>query len=906
MSDSQIRSLADQKNQCLFEYRNLFGDFDCQKQFRADQRLLSAEPLARLPLDMTEQKPIFNSDHSSSKALGLFFCLALLCLGQLYGQDFSNSDLDGGSTFSYSQLPTGWQKVPVGDPVSLASNPNIGDTPDLTNASGPGPDNGVAGDPFSGNSFVCGLRMNGSSVSFHEGIQQTVEGLVVGQTYAINFYQAVVKQIFALDGSGSWSVYMDALLLEVTEPSSSNLGFNDIDLAWEARSVSFIPTSPSHTFKFMPTDNDDNSAYSFTDTDAGLRMGIDLITINSDCILDLGPDVSLCDSDLPFEIGTTLSGSYLWNTGDETASLEVGVAGTYVLEVTSDCGVLIDSVVVSISEAVDQVDLGEDLEICPQDFPLILTADVEGEYSWNTLQGTQSITVEEPGTYFVTVSNSCSSSFDAIVITEIPGALALNLGPDIALCESELPYELGTLLEGVYAWNTGDETATIQVTTEGVYALEITSTCGVSIDSITVSIIEVIEDVDLGEDLVVCAQDFPVILTADVLGDYSWSTFESSQSITVNAPGTYSLTVSNACSSSLDSVTIVEAPGTSTLSLGADIFACAADFPFTLDAGVYESYAWASGEDVQTISVAAPGDYAVTVFNSCGTASDELTIFLVEPPAEISLGDDFAICEDQFPIELEIEETNLDVEWSTGSTSEIISVFSEGIYAVSVSNQCGVSDASILISSIPNPLESELLTLCQGEFVEFLGENYSVEGVYEVIVPATEIGECDTYWTINVNVIPLDTIVEYIQIGEGEIVYYNGEAFDESGLYYLTEPTEGACDRIVKLLVDVEDEIFVYVPSAFSPDNDGVNDYFKPVLTLLGDLSLNLFEFEIYDRFGHIIYETSDISTVGWNGSGYMDSNYYVQDGVYTWVLRYATTNGGDKNVEYGSVFMMR
>jgi hypothetical protein len=78
------------------------------------------------------------------------------------------------------------------------------------------------------------------------------------------------------------------------------------------------------------------------------------------------------------------------------------------------------------------------------------------------------------------------------------------------------------------------------------------------------------------------------------------------------------------------------------------------------------------------------------------------------------------------------------------------------------------------------------------------------------------------------------------------------------------------------------------------------------VLTLLGDISLSLYEFEIYDRFGHIIYETSDVSSIGWNGSGYTDSNYYMQDGVYTWVLRYETSKGGDKNVEYGSVLVMR
>lgn len=697
--------------------------------------------------------------------LAVTFILLVSVSGITNAQNFTNSDLDG-TVFSFSELPDGWDPVVVGDPVCLASNANIGDTPDLCTATEPNLAGGLGGFAFSGNTFLCGLRMNGPSVDFHEGIQQTVNGLVIGESYAIEFYQTVVKQSFAIDMSGSWSVYMDNDLLAVSDPSTSSLAFDDPNLQWDARSVTFVPTATSHIFKFLPTDDDANLTQSFDDDEGALRMGIDLITINTDCALDLGPDVTLCESELPLEIGTALAGTYEWNTDETSSSILVSESGTYILEVSSACGLIIDSISVEILEDLDQVDLGEDLELCPQDFPIEITADVEGEYIWNTFEQTQSIIVNEPGEYTVTVFNDCGAVFDSIEISE--GAD----GPSV--------------------------------------------------------------------------------------------------------------------------------------SLGADITACADDFPITLDPGLYDSYSWATGEETQSISVSEPGSYAVTVSNSCGSAIDEITVALVDPPAEISLGDDFSICENQFPTALEIEATDLAIAWSTGSVEQMINVNTAGVYSVEVSNLCGASSASINISSIPNPQEEESFILCQGESVEFLGETFSEQGQYEVILPAAAVGDCDTFWNIDVNVIPTDTISELLQIGEGEIAYYNGNAFDESGLYFLNESIEGECDRVVRVLVDIKDEVFVYVPSAFTPDDDGINDLFKPEVTLVGDIDLSFFEFEIYDRFGHIIYETEDAMTAGWNGSGAIDQNYYVQDGVYTWVLRYSTTRGTDKEILYGSVVMVR
>ena len=54
----------------------------------------------------------------------------------------------------------------------------------------------------------------------------------------------------------------------------------------------------------------------------------------------------------------------------------------------------------------------------------------------------------------------------------------------------------------------------------------------------------------------------------------------------------------------------------------------------------------------------------------------------------------------------------------------------------------------------------------------------------------------------------------------------------------------------------------IYVPTAFSPNGDGLNDIFKP---LVAGMAKEIF-FRVYNRFGELVYESSDFSK-GWDGT---------------------------------------
>ena len=96
-------------------------------------------------------------------------------------------------------------------------------------------------------------------------------------------------------------------------------------------------------------------------------------------------------------------------------------------------------------------------------------------------------------------------------------------------------------------------------------------------------------------------------------------------------------------------------------------------------------------------------------------------------------------------------------------------------------------------------------------------------------------------------------------------------------------------------------ELIVYVPNAFTPDNDGINEVFLP--SVLGH-DPSEFEFSVFNRWGELIFRSED-EQQGWNGS-FNNGQYYVQDGVYTWVLSVKDAYTAELKKFSGHVTIMR
>ena len=124
--------------------------------------------------------------------------------------------------------------------------------------------------------------------------------------------------------------------------------------------------------------------------------------------------------------------------------------------------------------------------------------------------------------------------------------------------------------------------------------------------------------------------------------------------------------------------------------------------------------------------------------------------------------------------------------------------------------------------------------------------------------------------------------------------------YDYPGLYYvwLTIEDENGCTHQSMRTINVLEEYFSYSPNAFSPNGDGINDTFQPILT---DIDFNTYELNIFNRWGDIIFQTEDYSN-SWDGT--FNGNPIV-GGVYTYRINYKTRRGNDQK-EIGQIILIK
>jgi gliding motility-associated-like protein len=92
---------------------------------------------------------------------------------------------------------------------------------------------------------------------------------------------------------------------------------------------------------------------------------------------------------------------------------------------------------------------------------------------------------------------------------------------------------------------------------------------------------------------------------------------------------------------------------------------------------------------------------------------------------------------------------------------------------------------------------------------------------------------------------------------------------------YITD--SAGCSTVDSQLVRVFDKYSVFVPKAFSPDGNGVNDLLRPILVGIKEVR----SFRIYSRWGNLLYQTKDVS-LGWDGTY---NGQLMPTDTYTWVF---------------------
>lgn len=394
---------------------------------------------------------------------------------------------------------------------------------------------------------------------------------------------------------------------------------------------------------------------------------------------------------------------------------------------------------------------------------------------------------------------------------------------------------------------------------------------------------------DVCDGLEVQFQDQTTLLSGSLishdwdLGDGNTST-QASFAYTYAAPGTYTVVLmvetDNGCRDTIShDVTIHPNP----IVDFAASFACEGDTSFFTDqssilTGSIVSYDWDFGDgDVSTDQnpyhiYSVPGTYTasltLTSDQGCVTTLSIPVVLPPGPPAPTPLHD--TVCTGFEPFLAAIPPNvpgTINWLYSPNSTHPFHSgntytpgpiIEAQTYYLQYVSDEgCKSSMAAIVAAvnvppQVPIQWSSEEVEI-PSAIVEFTADP-----------PNSVVGQL---WTFGDGFTSTQTapVHQYAQPGLYDVTYW---LVDENG-----------CERIYEWpqLITVTEEVYIWAPNAFTPNNDGTNDTYSVTTRLVTD-----FNIKMYDRWGKLILESDNMS-FEWDGTDHMGQP--ATEGVYTYVI---------------------
>jgi gliding motility-associated-like protein len=114
----------------------------------------------------------------------------------------------------------------------------------------------------------------------------------------------------------------------------------------------------------------------------------------------------------------------------------------------------------------------------------------------------------------------------------------------------------------------------------------------------------------------------------------------------------------------------------------------------------------------------------------------------------------------------------------------------------------------------------------------------------------------------------------------------------------LSSNVDGCFDTVCHDIL-IYDEFLVYVPNSFTPDNDGKNDIFLPILNGFDPLS---YEFLVFNRWGELIFQTAQTNS-GWDGN---HKSLESKADIYVWKIKVKSNFDSTIHEYIGHVNLLR
>ncbi|MFH1320863.1 MAG: gliding motility-associated C-terminal domain-containing protein [Bacteroidota bacterium] len=523
-------------------------------------------------------------------------------------------------------------------------------------------------------------------------------------------------------------------------------------------------------------------------------------------------------------------------------------------------------------------------------------------YQWNDFnnQTTSIATGLLADNYEVTVYdyNGCSIT--------IPVTVNDNSGPVITLSFTPLicnGVTAGTATTTVisgdnppfyFLWDDGQTSSTASGLSAGTISVTVTDLYNcVATGTVTVTEPDLLEVINYNDPEICYGENTPFyVMTLGGTGAYTYSWDNNLPDTNVHTVSPlittiYNVTVTdaNGCTAS-QSVTVTVKPPLSVTA--PDVTICDSEDAFLSasgsggDSSSY-TFTWSNGYTGSAQTV--PGltnntSFTVILSDNCSLNDTHLVAITVNPiPSAPIAGIDAEYCYGDPVTDLTAIGSN--IEWfSDAGLTTLIGAGSSYTpfpgagnnvyYATQTVINCQSPAADVVIAVYPIP---------QAEFVPVPDETPIVNPIITFTdlstISSGSINEWEWDFDDNTSSIDQNTVHEYTNTG----VYY----------VWLKVYSNNGCVDSIMHVVNIKHEYILFIPSAFSPNEDNKNDYFLPKIIGVNDK----FEIYIYNRWGDVICEYSGQydGWQGWDGKA-NDGQNFAQIGVYVWLIKITDLNG--------------
>jgi len=621
----------------------------------------------------------------------------------------------------------------------------------------------------------------------------------------------------------------------------------------------------------------------------------EILENQSSLSIDLGSDTTICSENVVLDANVA-GVTYEWSTGETTQDITVTNSGDYWVAVTDQLGCTVsDSIQLQINEIT--VNIGEDTVLCDE-ITLLLNAGWQNStYLWQDNSTNQVFQANLPGEYWVIVDSSGCIGRDTISIMLVQTPTLELSWTDICLGDTA---EMVVQGAEIYSWSPTNEiilqnqNSILSSPNQTTEFQVIGSTQGCA-DTLTALLtVFSLPELTFSGLTTICKGDSTEITVSGGAIEYQWTpaagiTNVSGNSVTLFPNQTTNYLVhavdANGCEASQPIIITLE----EIMIIVNDLTLCGADDIGNLTANGADFYTWSPTNGLSSITTSTTEVIVdeTTIFQVIGQSTfgcldTAYATVLVVPDFEVTVNSD-SICEGEStlliangattyswtPLEGLNNVTGTEVLASPGNTTiYTVTGYKNGCYESAQSTVVVIPLTNATITATPNPVTT----------------------LESTVLFSSNIGNSSQSWY-------LDNLFLSAQLSFA----YDMPQIAGEYLVFLVTQNELGCVSIDSIIIVVNDDIVIYVPNSFTPDNDGFNQIFIPVVS--GEVDKNFgYTFQIYNRWGEVVFKTTDISN-GWDGTY---KGMSCPDGVYTWTIQYKAKYNSSIFEESGHVTLLR